>query len=97
MDFHLLRLNGTKTKFITYTNSPKTQPNRINIKFLEGCNLINCECESTTKNTTGIKYLGVIIIYETLKWNKHSEFLNNNLGNLVFAFYKLREILAEKI
>lgn len=90
---HTLTLNTSKTKFITYSINPATQPNTpISLKAHK-CKLqtqVSCHCTPISP-TDEIKYLG-IIIDRNLKFKSHINVLTGRVRKLIYVFKTLRNI-----
>ncbi|KAG7305636.1 hypothetical protein JYU34_009730 [Plutella xylostella] len=101
LDSNLLSLNIEKTKFITFSIIPRTQPN-LDKHFLTahqcGCldtTLDLCQCENL-ECTNSIRYLGVILD-KHLNFAEHINALSNRVRKLVGIFSNLRHSANPKI
>lgn len=89
LDAHWMKLNIKKTKYMTFSPTAAGLP-----EHLGDIRIYNCD--DTIKNTTVIKYLGVMVD-QHLKWQEHAEYLNKRLRKTVYKFFTLRNILNNKL
>jgi hypothetical protein len=90
---HLLTLNDSKTKYITFSLTLAGQP-VINREIrLHSCDRIDrvCPCPVITK-CDDIRYLG-LTIDRHLRWNEHLDGLTTRLGRLVHVMRRIRDVL----
>ena len=93
MNVHKLKLNTTKSKFITFTASRKTQPDNINIKIhAKQCVLSTCACSVLTR-AQSITYLGIVLDCN-LRWEDHVSQLTNKLRRLQYGFKIMSKICS---
>lgn len=57
---------------------------------------IQCSCASTITRVASIKYLG-IYLDQYLKWNTHTDYINNKIRKLIYKFRQLKNILTVKL
>lgn len=88
LDFNKLTLNLDKTHYIAFTSTNVNRPNFSNIQI--------SEVNTTIKEVSNVKYLGIIIDCY-LKWDHHILKLTNSLRKLIYKFYILRDILSKKL
>jgi len=86
---HLLSLNYSKTKFLTFSYNIFNETNFNTLRMHWNCELNNCSCQDNIHSATEIKYLGVIVD-KYLRWESHITFLCKRLRSLLYIFYQLR-------
>jgi hypothetical protein len=87
-----LRINYTKSNFLTFTHDKRTQPNFNEIKIHDSnCKTNNCSCNIINK-TDHTKYLG-LIIDQHLKWDIHINTLIIKLRKLQHLYINARKFL----
>lgn len=92
---NLLTVNVTKTKFVTFTLTSRTQPRSSFALYIHRANCTDssqCAC-SPLESTDSIKYLG-IVIDKCLTWTKHINALGGKTRKLIYTFKKLRHVLS---
>ncbi|KAG7310313.1 hypothetical protein JYU34_003072 [Plutella xylostella] len=89
---HLLTLNESKTKYITFSIRNSNQP-PSNFKIISHtCDTHNtCSCNALSR-TSKIKYLGVMLD-QNLCFKDHIDLTTTRVRKLIFIFKKLRHIL----
>jgi Reverse transcriptase (RNA-dependent DNA polymerase) len=97
LNTNLLTLNKSKTKYIPYAITSRTvpSPDKILKLHINNCNLQSkCTCYEI-QSVESIKYLG-IIIDKNLKWDEHITSTIKKIRNILFVFYRLRNILCRR-
>lgn len=94
LSLNLLTLNVTKTKFITFSPTMRTQPTSFSLRahtcLTEDPNSCLCLCPALERSLT-VKYLGVYID-STLSWTTHIESTVSRVRKLIFVFKNLRSV-----
>lgn len=86
-----LTLNIEKTKMVTFSSRPSTQPaaQSITVKA-HTCNTLNRDCTCHTVNRVPVvRYLG-LQLDACLSWKNHLQSLSSRIRKLIFVFKKLR-------
>lgn len=83
-----LTVNMKKSMYVPFSITEANRPDFHEIVFDDG--------EETLKQTTSIKYLGVIIDSH-LKWDLHVQYITRKMRYLIYKFYILKEILNQKL
>lgn len=95
---NLLTLNSSKTKYIAFSPSKRTQPDHSYRITLHKCQLHNtqkCACQSIER-VPSIKYLG-IILDERLSWHLHIDSIISRVRKLVWLFKTLRFVMSSEV
>lgn len=91
LDKNLLTLNYSKTKYITFSTSTRTQPDAtFKIKAHSCASLDQCSC-AVLERVTEIKYLGVTLDNH-LRWDKHIKSLAGRVRKLGKVFKTIRHL-----
>ena len=90
---NLLTLNKTKTVYLPFSVTSKTEPNPLlSIKLhTASCMSNQCDCY-VLKSCNYTKYLG-ITIDKNLRWTPHISDTVKKARNLMYVFYRLRHFL----
>lgn len=91
---NLLTLNATKTNYICFSISNRSQPDEAFKIKIHSCNNVsnnNCKCPIIMK-VSQTKYLGVVID-QKLTWYDHLEHVSARLRKLGWIFKSLRHIV----
>jgi len=92
---HILSLNISKTKFLTFSYNAINQPEFQNIKIHWGCTLGECRCDKLIARAKEVKYLGVLLD-GFLRWDRHIELLVKKMRYLLYTFVQVRYIFSRK-
>lgn len=93
---HNLRLNFSKTKYISFSRDKITQPNLNTLKIhKKNCNFNNNDTCEVINKTESTKYPGVIID-QHLKWDIHVNSLITKMRKLNFFYLNARKILDKQ-
>lgn len=97
LDSNLLTLNTEKTSFLAFSKTARGLPDRNSIKLHKfDCRFDDtCDCELEIMRKDNVKYLGVYFD-QCMTWHNHVQYVNQKLRNLLFRFYELREVVAQK-
>lgn len=94
-----LTINKTKTMYVSFSINNKTQPSpnhKLQLhEFMCQTETRECNCYEI-KSTRTITYLG-ITIDNNLKWQDHISVTVSKLRNVLYIYYRLRNILENKI
>ena len=91
---HMLKLNVSKTKYLTFSPTAVNQPLGKDIKF-HNYNGENCNCPNLIREDH-VKYLG-ITIDKHLKWNVHIQNILKSLRKLAYKFVQLRNVVDKRV
>lgn len=95
---NLLTLNTTKTNFICFSVSNRTQPNNdlnLRVHTCGDTNSISCNCPFLNR-VPKTKYLGVMVD-QFLSWYPHLEHVNGRVRKLTWMFKTLRHVASTKM
>jgi hypothetical protein len=98
LDFNLLTLNKTKTYYLAHTLNAKSQPSADFNLYLHSYNCTetaDCSCY-IIQSKSHLKYLG-IIMDKHLKWNEHILATVKKARNIMYVFYRLRNIVSKQV
>lgn len=92
LDINLLSLNLTKTNYVEFSISSKSNiNNNVKIHRCDCTNFYKCAC-SIIERATFVKYLG-LYIDENLKWKEHIEYISKKFRQVMPKFFLTRHIL----
>lgn len=97
LNSHLLTLNRSKTKFITFTNYNSSQPNNLLALKIHTCGATNrnCSCQGIER-VAHIKYLGVMVD-QRLSWHDHTDMVMTRIRKLIWLFKMLRHVTTKRL
>lgn len=89
LDANRLSLNVSKTKYMAFSPTVAGQSRQLGPMYIKGFN-------DGVIQTNVVKYLGVFIDHY-LKWTFHIDYLAKRIRKLIYRFYQLRNVLAQKL
>lgn len=94
---NMLTLNYTKTNYMCFTKTVKTQPSNLHKIKIHDCDMsdTNCTCLPIRK-VNNIRYLGVIVD-QRLSWNSHIELIMSRTRKLIYIFRELRHVAKKDL
>jgi hypothetical protein len=95
---NLLTLNTSKTKYICFSPSSRSQPETVFQIKMHRCGNINslrCGCPFLEK-VNSLKYLGVIVD-QRLSWHCHIDLVIARVRKLMWIFKMLRHVMTNKL
>lgn len=96
LNYFLLTLNISKTKYIAFTNYNNSQPEPNHNLRIHSCNNPshnNCSCTKIGK-VSHIKYLGVMLD-QRLSWHLHADMVMSRTRKLIWIFRTLRYVTSK--
>ena len=94
---NLLTLNTTKSNYICFSPSQRSQPGAdfiVKMHVRENCSN-NCDCQYL-QQVSSTKYLG-IIVDQRLSWHPHIELLMKRVRKFIWIFKTLRYLMSPRL
>jgi hypothetical protein len=97
---NLLTLNTTKTNFMCYSISSRSQPHldydiKLHLKINQSPCKKDCNCALINRVTTA-KYLG-IYLDQRLSWHPQIEYVSQRIRKLIWVFMTLRHVANKEL